>query len=141
MRGQALEVEITVQPALEVDVYMLDGDVILLGTTAFVQMELRDSVTGELFDPQGSIVAQIFPVADNAPSGSSPAITGIATRVDLEGIPQRGMYVFQFDSTPLVATAPAPQPLQALARISIPYNGGMVLNQKLFSLKSTDDLS
>jgi hypothetical protein len=135
-RGQPLDLVFTVQPALEVEFYMLDGDIIYFGTTGAVQMEIRD-LDGNPFDPDGSIYVEVYRVVNNAPE-TAPAVKGVATQVKLEGVPMAGRYLFEFDADILNDAAP---PSQGLARAKIPYQDASVVWQKTFQLKSLSDLS
>jgi len=138
-RGQQLDLDLVVQPALEVTFYMLEGDMIFLGTTAAIQMEIRD-LNGEPYDPSGSIFVEVYRVASAAPE-TDPVAQGVATQMELEGVPVPGHYVFEFDTTLLEATSPGVDPTQGLARATIPYNNSSVVWQKTFQLKSLNDLS
>jgi hypothetical protein len=129
-----------VQPALIVEAYFMDGDIVLIGSMAAFQMEITD-LNGDHYAPDGQILVQVFAVNSDNTLPDDPAVMGTATQVEMEGVPRKGMYVFEFDSTQLEAAPPDPNPILGLARAQIPYRDGSVVYQKSFQLKSQSDLS
>jgi hypothetical protein len=133
-----LEIELSAQSSLQIRFSGMEGDTMYLGTMATVQMRVTDTVGGEPFDPDGSILCEVFRVTQYGTLEQNPAISGAAEKETLEGETRPGAYVFRFDTSKL-AMEPAPD--RILVRATIPYQASQVIDQRLFQLKSLDDLT
>jgi hypothetical protein len=134
-----LDVALVIQPALDVYFYLLEGDMLFLGTTGTVQLELKNRA-GDMYDPGDDILIELFAVDDTNQVATSPTISGPAVQEELECVLQPGRYFFDFD-TAVFSPASGPAPPRALIRASIPYGGSLVLWQRTVQLQPVNDVS